>query len=52
MRALRYLVGLVGRGQLEVPVGWRGDWHSYEDALAQLLDRQDRGKAVLEIATP
>lgn len=46
---LQHLVRLAGRGRLEVPVGWRGDWGSYEDAIGQLLNRQVRGKAVLDV---
>jgi NADPH:quinone reductase-like Zn-dependent oxidoreductase len=46
---LQYLVRLVEQGRLEVPVGWRGDWHSYEEAIVQLLNRQVRGKAVLDV---
>ncbi len=46
---LQSLVRLAEQGRLEIPVGWRGDWHSYEEALAQLLSRQIYGKAVLEI---
>ena len=46
---LQYLVRLVEQGRLEVPVGWRGDWHSYEEAVARLLNRQVRGKAVLDV---
>jgi NADPH:quinone reductase len=46
---LQYLVRLAERGRLEVPVGWRGDWRSYEEAIARLLSRQVRGKAVLDV---
>ena len=46
---LAYLVRLAEQGRLEVPVGWRGDWHSYEEAIAQLLGREVRGKAVLDV---
>ena len=47
---LRYLVRLLEQGRLEVPVGWRGDWHSYEEAIELLLSRQVRGKAVLDVS--
>lgn len=46
---LTYLVDLTAKGRLEVPIGWRGEWSSYEDAVEQLLNRGVRGKAVLEI---
>ncbi|MFF3350393.1 zinc-binding dehydrogenase [Streptomyces sp. NPDC002779] len=46
---LQYLVRLVEQGRLVVPVGWRGDWHSYEEAIVQLMNRQVRGKAVLDV---
>ncbi|GAA1853516.1 zinc-binding dehydrogenase [Myceligenerans crystallogenes] len=48
-RDLQYLVDLADRGQLRIPLGWRGDWHSYEDAVTQLVNRKVRGKAVLEV---
>lgn len=46
---LRYLVRLAEQGRLEIPVGWRGDWNSYEDAVGQLLSRKVAGKAVLDV---
>lgn len=46
---LRFLVGLVEQGRLEIPVGWRGDWTSYADAVVQLTGRKVPGKAVLEV---
>ncbi|MBG0831693.1 zinc-binding dehydrogenase [Planomonospora sp. ID67723] len=46
---LQYLVHLAEQGRLEIPVGWRGDWHSYEEAIEQLLRRQVPGKAVLDV---
>jgi NADPH2:quinone reductase len=46
---LAYLVRLAQQGKVEVPVGWRGDWRSYEDAVEQLLGRRVRGKAVLDV---
>lgn len=46
---LQYLVRLAEQGRLEIPVGLRSDWHSYEDAVEQLLSRQVRGKAVLDV---
>jgi NADPH:quinone reductase-like Zn-dependent oxidoreductase len=46
---LRYLVRLADQGRLDLSIGWRGDWHSYEDAVAQLLGRKVRGKAVLQV---
>jgi NADPH2:quinone reductase len=46
---LQYLVRLAEQGRLEIPVGWRGDWNSYEDAVGQLLSRKVAGKAVLDV---
>ncbi|GAB6898887.1 zinc-binding dehydrogenase [Kineosporia succinea] len=46
---LQYLVRLAEQGRLRIPVGWRGGWDSYEDAVTQLLDRKVQGKAVLDI---
>lgn len=46
---LAYLVRLVEHGRLEVAIGWRGDWNSYEEAIAHLLGRRARGKVVVDI---
>ncbi|GIE91822.1 zinc-binding dehydrogenase [Actinoplanes regularis] len=46
---LRYLVRLAEQGRLEIPIGWRGDWRSYEAAVARLMSRQVAGKAVLDV---
>ncbi|WP_433796192.1 zinc-binding dehydrogenase [Actinoplanes sp. CA-252034] len=46
---LQYLVRLADQGRLEIPIGWRGDWRSYEDAVGRLLSRQVAGKAVLDV---
>lgn len=46
---LQYLVRLAELERLEIPIGWRGNWHSYEEAIAQLLSRQVPGKAVLDV---
>ncbi|MFC4070171.1 zinc-binding dehydrogenase [Actinoplanes subglobosus] len=46
---LRFLVRLAEQGRLEIPVGWRGDWNSYQDAVGQLLSRKVAGKAVLDV---
>lgn len=46
---LEYLVRLSARQQLNIPIGWRGDWHSYDDVVESLVSRKIRGKAVLDI---
>ncbi|MGI5219323.1 zinc-binding dehydrogenase [Nocardia sp. CA-290969] len=43
------LVRLVQRGQLETPVGLRTDWHSYDEAATMLLNREVRGKVILDV---
>jgi NADPH:quinone reductase-like Zn-dependent oxidoreductase len=47
---LSFLVGLVAAGQLDPQVGWRGPWEKAADAAAALLERQVRGKAVVEVS--
>ncbi|MFS1303368.1 zinc-binding dehydrogenase [Streptosporangium longisporum] len=46
---LRYLVRLAEQGRLEIPVGLRAGWQSYEEAADRLLSRQVPGKAVLDV---
>lgn len=46
---LEHLVHLTDQGRLTVPIGWRDDWHGYEDAIQSLLHRKIHGKAVLDV---
>jgi NADPH:quinone reductase len=46
-----FLVGLVAAGQLDSQVDWRGPWEKAADAVAALLGRKVRGKAVLEVSS-
>ena len=48
---LAYLIGLVAAGELDPQVGWRGPWHEAADAVAALMDRKVKGKAVLEVSS-
>jgi len=48
---LAFLLGLMAAGQLDAQVGWRGPWEKAADAVAALLGRQVRGKAVLEVSS-
>jgi NADPH2:quinone reductase len=47
---LAYLVSLIESGELEVEIGWRGSWDRVDEAVAALLGRRVRGKAVLEVS--
>jgi NADPH2:quinone reductase len=47
---LSFLVSLLGAGQLDAQIGWRGGWDRAGEAAAALIGRQVRGKVVLEIA--
>lgn len=47
---LQYLVDLLAAGELDAQVGWRGNWESYQDAIAALLGRKVTGKAVLDVS--
>jgi len=47
---LSYLARLVTAGELDPPVGWRGDWTSVGEAVELLLGRKIRGKAVLTVS--
>lgn len=47
---LAILMRLIAAGQLDPQVGWRGPWEKAPDAVAALLGRQVRGKAVLEVS--
>jgi NADPH:quinone reductase len=40
---------LVGAGQLDPQIGWRGPWHRAGEAATALLSRTVSGKAVLEV---
>lgn len=48
-RDLAYLLSVIEAGQLSVEIGWRGPWESAADAVAALMERQVRGKAVLDV---
>lgn len=47
---LALLVALVTRGDLVLPITWRGSWEKHCDAISKLMSRQIHGKAVLEVA--
>jgi len=47
---LGFLLALVARGALEVPIAWRGDWRRAAEAADALLGRRVNGKAVLDVA--
>lgn len=46
---LAEIVRLLAARRLDPQIGWRGDWSHVSEAIAALLDRKVRGKAVLEI---
>ncbi|GAA2366158.1 zinc-binding dehydrogenase [Streptomyces cuspidosporus] len=46
---LAYLAGLVAAGRLDPQIGWRGPWERAPEAVAALLGRRVRGKAVLDV---
>lgn len=46
---LAEIVRLLAARRLDPQIGWRGDWSRVSEAIAALLDRKVRGKAVLEI---
>ncbi|MGO4427045.1 zinc-binding dehydrogenase, partial [Streptomyces sp. MCAF7] len=46
---LAYLVSLLAKGRLDPQIGWRGSWERAPEAVAALLGRRVRGKAVLDI---
>lgn len=46
---LERLVGLTARGRLMTPIGWRGGWRRYDEAIQSLTQRQVQGKAVLDV---
>jgi NADPH:quinone reductase-like Zn-dependent oxidoreductase len=46
---LAQLVRLAERGTLDLSIGWRGGWTDYRDVADALVNRQVRGKAVLDI---
>lgn len=46
---IAYLASLLGRGELDSPIGWRGPWESAPEAAQALLDRRVNGKAVLDL---
>lgn len=46
---LAELLQLMVQGQLQVQVGWRGNWSRVGEAAKALLDRKVDGKAVLEV---
>ncbi|OMI41122.1 zinc-binding dehydrogenase, partial [Streptomyces sparsogenes] len=43
------LVGLLATGRLDPQIGWRGSWERAPEAVAALLGRRVRGKAVLDV---
>ncbi len=45
------LVELVGRGELDPQIGWRGPWDQAAEAAEALLSRKVRGKAVLDVGS-
>jgi NADPH2:quinone reductase len=47
---LAVLARLAATGRLDVPIGWRGSWDGFADAVAALRGRRVQGKAILEIA--
>ncbi|MEU9792106.1 hypothetical protein AB0E27_16045 [Streptomyces sparsogenes] len=42
-------MGLPATGRLDPQIGWRGSWERAPEAVAALLGRRVRGKAVLDI---
>ena len=46
---LGYLVSLLGDGQLDPQIGWRGPWDRVDEAIDALRSRRVAGKAVLEV---
>ncbi|WP_309302896.1 zinc-binding dehydrogenase [Streptomyces sp. PT12] len=46
---LTWLAGLLGRGELDAGVGWRGPWTGGAEALAALATGKVPGKAVLDL---
>ncbi|WP_067466720.1 zinc-binding dehydrogenase [Nocardia amamiensis] len=46
---LEQLLRFAERDELDLSIGWRGDWADYRDAVEALLHRKVRGKAVLDI---
>ncbi|MDF5754779.1 zinc-binding dehydrogenase [Spongiactinospora sp. TRM90649] len=49
---LAFLMGLLGSGELDPQVGWRGGWERAQEAAGALLSRQVNGKAVLDVWSP
>ncbi|WP_433722808.1 zinc-binding dehydrogenase [Nocardia sp. CA-129566] len=45
---LAELVRFAERGDLDLAIGWRGDWIDYSRAADALVNREIRGKAVLD----
>ncbi|WP_405729028.1 zinc-binding dehydrogenase [Streptomyces sp. NBC_00028] len=48
---LTWLAQRVAAGDLNPSIAWRGDWERADEAVAALLGRSFRGKAVLDITT-
>jgi len=48
-RDLAVLVELLAAGALDPQIGWRGPWERVAEAVAALLGRRVRGKAVLDV---
>lgn len=46
---LETLVDLLAAGELDPQIGWRGHWDRASEAVAALLAREVRGKAVLDL---
>jgi NADPH2:quinone reductase len=46
---LAYLLALLAAGKLRAEVGWQGPWQDAPKAVAALLSRQIRGKAILDV---
>lgn len=46
---LEYLLALLEAGQLRAEIGWRGPWQDAPQAVAALMARQIRGKAILDV---
>ncbi|WP_019606675.1 zinc-binding dehydrogenase [Nocardiopsis sp. CNS-639] len=46
---LGWLAGRVASGDLDPGISWRGSWDRADEAVAALLERRLRGKAVLEL---
>lgn len=46
---LSYLVELLGSGELDPQIGWRGGWDRVPEAAQALMNREVNGKAVLEV---